>query len=328
MAMSYTNRHWLNQIDRFCAENYVRLRGERAGCLTTFLFHGLFRNLSESRNQVCDVQQGITVKHFEDFINYFLSQGYVFVGQEDIRQGLNPFKKYALITFDDGYYNNVYAVDVLKKFRVPAVFFISVSHVLEQKSFWWDAIFRERSKEGVSRERITREQNLLKTKKNHEIENYVIEHFGGKALSPVSDVDRPLTADELKHLSRQPFVEIGNHTYDHAILTNYSAEEIKEEMLKAQTAIKDLTGISPAAISYPNGNSSPESIAAAKDLGFKIGITTVEGKNYLPMNPNSDAWFCLKRFTLWGNDRFLNECVRARSDFQLKSSLRKIIGKS
>ena len=155
--MSYNNSNFLSRLDKFFAENYVRLRGERKGFLSTFLFHGRFRDEDECRNESLDIQQVITVKQFESFIQYFRDQQYSFVGQDDILKGLNPQKKYVLITFDDGYYNNMHAIDILKKFQVPAIFFISTNHVLEQKSFWWDVILRERKKQGVAKERIAGE---------------------------------------------------------------------------------------------------------------------------------------------------------------------------
>ena len=319
------NNNFISRLDKFFAEYYVRLWGERTGCLSAFLFHGLFRDQKECRNEIVDIQQCITVKHFEAFIEYFLDQGYLFVGQNDILKGLDPQKNHVLITFDDGYYNNTYAVDILKKFQVPAIFFISTSYILEQKAFWWDVIARERGKQGASREKISREQNFLKTKKSAELENYLIDQFGPNALKTIGDVDRPLTVAELKNLSRQPFVEIGNHTSGHAILTNYSYDAAKDEMRQAQNHLQEITGSRPIAVAYPNGNFSDEIIAAAQDVGFKIGITTLEGKNYLPL-PNGEL-FCLKRFTLWGDGRFVGECDRTRSDFQLKSSLKELLGK-
>ncbi len=100
-------------------------------------------------------------------------------------------------------------------------------------------------------------------------------------IRPIFDVDRPLTADELKNLSLQPFVEIGNHTHTHSILTNYSTAAAKEEMLQAQDNLEKITGTRPLSVAYPNGNYSDGIVAAAKDVGFKMGITTLESKNYL-----------------------------------------------
>ncbi len=66
-------------------------------------------------------------------------------------------------------------------------------------------------------------------------------------------------------------------------------------------------------IAYPTGNYSDEIIAAAQEVDFKIGITTLEDKNYLPLQ-NYEV-FCLKRFTLWEDGHFPAECDWTRSDF-------------
>jgi peptidoglycan/xylan/chitin deacetylase (PgdA/CDA1 family) len=316
----------LTKPDQFLARNYVRWRGERrGGCLSTFLFHGLFRDPSEFRSQEWDSQQGITLEHFEAFIEYFLALGYAFVGQTDILEGLDPEKKHVLITFDDGYFNNTHAVDILKKLRVPALFFISTNYVLEEKAFWWDVVVRERIKRGASRETVRQEQIYLKSKRSDEIDQYIFDQFGAGALKPVGDVDRPLTVAELRDLSQQPFVEIGNHTCHHAILPNHSFFEIRKEIFQAQDHLQEITRTRPVAIAYPNGHFSDETVAVAKEAGLKLGITTWEEKNYLPLSGN-DLFF-LKRFTLWGSEPFIGECDRARSDFQPKSLLRRFLKK-
>jgi peptidoglycan/xylan/chitin deacetylase (PgdA/CDA1 family) len=326
--MLSASRDVLNHLDSFLAQNHVQLFGERQGSLTTFLFHGLFRDSSEYRQDLLDIQQGITVKQFENFIEYFLGQKYNFVGQKEILAGLDPQKKHILVTFDDGYFSNILALPVLKKFQIPAVFFISTSHVIQQKNFWWDIVSRERFKRGAGPKAIWREQNWLKTKTPPNIEEYLVEQFGMKALLPVSDIDRPFTVEELTDFSRQPFVEMGNHTHNHAILTNYSYPQVVEEMMQAQNALREITGSLPSAVSYPSGKCTKETLAAARECGFKMGITTLEGKNYLPIVPESDRMLSLRRFTLWGTKNFRRECERARSDFQLKSSLRRALGKA
>ncbi|MEJ7665168.1 MAG: polysaccharide deacetylase family protein [Hymenobacter sp.] len=60
----------------------------------------------------------------------------------DVLRGLDPAGKYALITFDDGYFNNHLALPVLRRYGVPATFFISSHHVLSGQAFWWDVVYR------------------------------------------------------------------------------------------------------------------------------------------------------------------------------------------
>src|SRR5439155_15926022 len=110
---------------------------ERAGLLV-FLFHSLFRDEREIALNHVDPLDRTTVGQFLEFVAYYRNQGYQFIGPDDLLNGLKPDGTYALITFDDGYYNNTLALPVLQRYQVPAVFFISTDHVRENKCFWWD----------------------------------------------------------------------------------------------------------------------------------------------------------------------------------------------
>ena len=167
--MSYITRSLINRVDELFTQDHLRLWGERKGCLSTFLFHRLFRDKSEFRHDLLNIHQGVTVEQFEIFIEYFLEQHYELVRPKDIVSGLEPQKKHVLITFDDRYLIDHLAVGVLNKFQVPAAFSISTNHILKQKSFWWAVIARERWNKGVSADKIHQEQISLKAKKNDEI---------------------------------------------------------------------------------------------------------------------------------------------------------------
>ena len=105
----------LERADELLSKTYLKLFKEK-NSLMIFLFHGLFRNEDEINSGVVDVnpQQAITVSHFRQFIEYYSGQDYTFVSSDDILRGLKKDKKYALITFDDGYYNNHLDLPVLK----------------------------------------------------------------------------------------------------------------------------------------------------------------------------------------------------------------------
>lgn len=67
-------------------------------------------------------------------------------------------RKYAMITFDDGYFNNILALEILNKFKVPSVIFVTTKNVEENNSFWWDVVFKFRKKQGVAFHKIKKEQ--------------------------------------------------------------------------------------------------------------------------------------------------------------------------
>jgi peptidoglycan/xylan/chitin deacetylase (PgdA/CDA1 family) len=257
---------------------------------------------------------GITVDQFSQFLQYFLKYDYNFITPNDVIKGLNPNKKYIMVTFDDGYFNNIHILPVLKKYKIPAVFFIPTNNIIKNKSFWWDVLYRQRIKTGLSMREIINEGNQLKAKKNQEIEQYLIDRFGEKAFHPISDIDRPFTPMELKKISQEKYVLIGNHTSDHAILTNYNLDEINSQMRDAQDYINHITGSSPIIISFPDGKYSDEVIKVSKQIGFQLGFTGDFKKNYLPLNSNKDNYMHLGRFDMGRSNEIFQLFALFRSD--------------
>jgi peptidoglycan/xylan/chitin deacetylase (PgdA/CDA1 family) len=256
----------------------------------------------------------MTTDKFCQFVEYYLKHDYTFISQDDILNGLVTEKKYIMITFDDGYYNNQYALPILKKYKIPATFFISTNHVKYNKCFWWDVLYRERIKLGVSVNDISLEREQLKTKTNEEIEKYLKDMFGEGSFTPIGNIDRSFTPSELKNFSKEEFVFLGNHTSDHAILTNYSSNEIKSQILNAHNTINEITGITPTIISYPNGNHSNEIIRISKEIGYKLGVTVDNKKNYFPIDLQTDDCMRLGRFYLSGSENIIKQCEFFRSD--------------
>ncbi len=123
-----------------------------------------------------------------------------------------------MITFDDGYYNNVMALDVLKEYRVPATFFVSFNQVLEGKAFWWDAPNRELAKRGATEHQRNVEIAGFKTLSADRIESHLKRRYGIRTLRPAGDKDRPFTRSELGEFARQPGGHLGNHTCVRAII--------------------------------------------------------------------------------------------------------------
>lgn len=266
----------------------------------TFLFHGIFRDPSEVDLDLVAPQQRITVAHFRAFVEQLLERGYQFVAPTDVPDELSANGKYVLATFDDGYFNNVHVLPVLEEFQVPAVFFISTGHVARGRCFWWDVLYREGRRRGASPKQISHEGRRLMCLTHDQIEAALIDHFGEPAFEPVGDVDRPLTPTELADFCRSPYVHLGNHTRDHAILTNYPLFDVHAQLNDAQDDLERLAGVRPRIVSYPNGNYSPEVLSLARQLGFTCGITVERRANPLPLVRGDD---CLRlgRHVLWGN---------------------------
>jgi peptidoglycan/xylan/chitin deacetylase (PgdA/CDA1 family) len=311
-------------VDRYVSRAHLSLFGEGSS-LITFIFHELFDHQREIDAEQVEGQQRFTVDQFRRFIAYFRQNGYGFVSPGDVIAGLDPAKKFVLITFDDGYYNNLRALPVLEEFGVPAVFCISIGHVIEGKAFWWDVVYRERVRRGASRWAASREIMALKKKTHLDIDRYLVEAFGRHALRPVGDIDRPFTASELKAFAEHDLVFLGNHTRNHAILSNYPYAERCMEVRTAQDLITAVTGVTPLVMSYPNGCAPSTMVRVLRECGLRLGLTVVGLKNALPLHLEGTEAFYLNRFVLWGDVDIESQCASCRSDLQVASRVKRWI---
>jgi peptidoglycan/xylan/chitin deacetylase (PgdA/CDA1 family) len=251
--------------------------------LVAIALHSLCPDRSQVEDPTLAPNQNISVLDFRDLVDTLLEDGYTAVSPAQVGAGLDPGGKFVMITFDDGYYNNVLALDVLKEYEVPATFFVSSNHVLEGKAFWWDAFNRELVKVGATEHQRNVEIARIKDMSASHIEAYLQRLYGVRSLQPLGDTDRPFNRAELAEFSRLPWVHLGNHTCDHAILTRCSREEMRYQIEDCQRALTEIAGAAPLAIAYPNGNCSPEVVAAAQAAGLRVGITARPSRNLLPL---------------------------------------------
>lgn len=310
-----------NRLDQQLALAHLALVPERPALLI-FMFHVLFENKRDMERQLVDPQQHITTQIFAEFIAYYQKRGYVFVTPDDVLRGLDPAGKFVLITFDDGYYNNHLALPILRRYGVPATFFISTYHVQTNHAFWWDVLYRERQRQPLPAADQQAEYVLLKSLRHEEVDDYLRASFRADALRPVSDLDRPFTPAELQAFASEPEVVLGNHTAHHAVLTNYAPPTAAQELAACQQYLAALTGREPIAVAYPNGNCSAAAVAAAMQVGLRLGATVQAGKNYLPLAPAPEGKMQLKRFLLWGNQDVQAQCALFQTDFHLKQLIR------
>ena len=282
------------------------------------LFHSIFPDEDSVHSTRYYAQQGVTLGQFRTLLDSLSQAGFQFIRPEDINAGLGD-GKFALLTFDDGYANNLAVLPILHEFKAPAVFFISAKHVETGKAFWWDVLYRETMGVKNSRVRFATASANCKAMRNCEIEEWLKAEFNLRTLSPTCDLDRPMTPEELRRLSTNRFAVIGNHTLDHAILTNYSSPEVRVQIGDCQEELRRMTGLVPSCIAYPNGNWSPAIVEIAQALGLDTGVCTLPGRNPLPLEKSGKRKMALRRALLWG-DRNVDAQIRYfRSAFSIRN---------
>ena len=274
---------------------YPRLFAEK-DCLTVILLHSVFRDRAEISKEHIDPLEHTTVDSLRRFVEYFLKHGYVFVSPEDLTRGLEPGGRHILLTFDDGYANFLHVVPLLDEYDIRATLFAVSRNTQENRCFWWDVLYRNGRKQGASRQELAEQGAELQELQPEKINRHLTARFGNDAFRPLGDVDRPLTAGELKALSQDARVTIGNHTADHANLARCNDETVRRQIIESQQALEEMTGVTPSAISYPFGRVSAKVVETCRQLGLTVGITTVSDFNRIPRDIRADRRLSLGRF--------------------------------
>ena len=109
--------------------------------------------------------------------------------------------------------------------------------------------------------------------------------------------------DQIKEISKENFVEIGNHSHTHEYLVDESDEDIKADIQKSIGIFKEKLGKNSDFFSYPFGEYSLNFKNIIKSLGFKYAFGQHSGvidetKNFyeLPRFPINEKYGELKRF--------------------------------
>ncbi|MDA8618860.1 polysaccharide deacetylase family protein [Candidatus Pelagibacter bacterium] len=112
-----------------------------------------------------------------------------------------------------------------------------------------------------------------------------------------------MTWDQIRELSKEDFVEIGNHSHSHEYLADVSNKLIKEDISKSISIFNKNLGKNSNFFSYPFGEYSNDFKNIIKDFGFKYAFGQHSGvmdetKDFyeLPRYPINEKYGEVKRF--------------------------------
>jgi peptidoglycan/xylan/chitin deacetylase (PgdA/CDA1 family) len=316
MRLALAGRDGLQRADRLAARFAPK---DRPGLLV-LVFHCVFADEREAENGLMDPHERATAEGLRRLFDYFRETGYRFVSAAEIDAGLPPGGHFAHLTFDDGFANNLRLLDLLPQEEVHATIFPSANHVRNGTAFWWNVVYRQRRSRGAGA--LAAEYAHLRSQTAEHVTRYLLDEFGPGCLEPAGDVDRPLTVAELQKLGSSPWIEIGNHTLDHAILPACTAKEAEQQIGGAQDWLRQTLGEPPFAIAYPDGASTPAIEEMAGNLGLRLGVTVVPKLNELPLSSATRMAIGRVRVVF---DRSLRSQLRAvRSSVQLTAAGRRL----
>jgi peptidoglycan/xylan/chitin deacetylase (PgdA/CDA1 family) len=281
-------------------------------------FHKIYLSKKDVTSNYGSISEGITVEDFEKIIKYFITRNFIFITQDDLLlKNLNVNKNYIHLSFDDGYYNNFYALSVLKKYNIKATFFISTKNIENNKAFWWDIVVKRRSEQNSSIESLDSEFKFLYGLKFDEQDSYIIKEFGEDAFYNAADQMRPMSEKEFSLFSKHKNVVIGNHTSHHLNLLLYNEIEIIESSINSNSFLNKYSENEVLSIAYPFGFYNYKTLEILKNIGFQLGYTTNIG---LDFSEEIDL-FKIKRNQLSGFFDIESQCRNLYVNFSLKKFL-------
>ncbi len=219
------------------------------------------------------------------------------------------------ITFDDGYADNAeQALPILKKYRIPAVFFVATGFlnggrmfndtVIEAVRVWpktemdlQDVGLGVQSVRDDDERRATIKALLAKIKYLDSSERDSV------AATLASNCDGNLPSNLMMNTEQLRMLvdagmEIGGHTVTHPILTNLDRRKAEEEIQTGRTELERLTGQEIPGFAYPNGRPGrdygSEHVGIVRDAGFRYAVSTAVGR----ADRESDPWQ-LPRAVCW-----------------------------
>ncbi len=208
----------------------------------------------------------------------------------------------ALVTFDDGYLNNLtQAVPILERHGIPALFNVTTGYIGTRRMLWplelglrilrWhgpilpipDGRPDRRLHRELPRRRLAEELLELCKRLPDEAREAYLDRLRDGPMDAADDSAQWsfLSWDDVRELKRRGFA-IGSHTVEHPILTRVDGKRMKRELEESKAKLEKELGEPCASIAYPNGargDFSLEVTRAARDAGYRLGFILTGGFN-------------------------------------------------
>ena len=269
-------RYYLGLDARF----YKNARGSRI-----LIYHGICKHDHTRFNPIF-----LTAKVFEEHLKLYKKHCNVISLDDVYNNRFSPDKFNICITFDDGYANNhKYVLPLLKKYEMPATFFIT-GVTNEHYDILWNDFLGIVSKYGPQHINYKNKQ-YYKGQYDQYIafddqvslkEQLRLAGFAEKAemmallypLVPFKEDSNhvgywlQMNNEQIKEMAASPFVTVGAHGYYHNDLARISTEDSLSEMIKVKQYLETLTAMPVNSIAFPYGSYNQQVIKEAKKAGY------------------------------------------------------------
>lgn len=247
----------------------------------------------------------ISPEFLRSAIERIRANGYEIISMDeavDLLKSGYGHRRYAVLTFDDGYKDNLeIAYPILKELDAPFTVFVTSGLVDRTSELWWvaleqiiaendEVVFSQACGEGGIPCRTTAEKNACFEK----IVDHLTLEVGEtdqrliiRALAERYGIDLPelaasmvLTWDEVRTLAADPLVTIGAHTHDHFAMARLEAQDARDDVLKGLLRLEEEIGRRPKHFAYPYGKAyavGQRDADIVREIGFASSVTTLPG---------------------------------------------------
>lgn len=240
----------------------------------------------------------LSARQFEEHLK-LISRFYQPVSIKDVVTGnLSVDKLNVLLTFDDGLKNNfTHAFPLLKKYRVPAVFFVTAAASEEPPFLFNDLcdvapslisgnitlegeVFRRQTvflnQRLVDKDGVQLAQRFHRAPQSQRagILQALLHHVPKTQLEQHRLYYELMNEAELKEIGGHPDYEIGAHGFYHTDLSALTGAELEDELKRSKDYLKRVLGKDSDSIAFPYGHYSQAVIDACRRHGFRYLFRT------------------------------------------------------
>lgn len=249
------------------------------------IYHGICQNDHTRFNPIF-----LKLKTFESHLEFYKRYFNVISLDDYYGQHYSNKRFNICITFDDGFANNYkYVLPLLKKYELPATFFITAIRGAGYDILWndfWGIVSRYGPASLIYKNEKFAKNNLKKYISTESGKSLVeILRDGGfdvknemmQLLYPLvpfrnktseEDYWLQMSKEQIKELASSPMVSIGSHSYYHNDLARIGIDEAREEMVQSKLYLENVIVKEVKALAFPYGTYTREVVDEAKKSGY------------------------------------------------------------
>lgn len=263
----------------------------------------MFHNVRPARPRAYAPNQPleVTPEFLESTVELLRKLDYEIVAIGDLPAKIeqNGGNRFAVLTFDDGYRDNVdIAAPILRRYGAPYAIYVTPGFVERTARLWWLELeaaiaLLDRVEMKIAKEVFSAPAGTAEEKHSAYVAAYAFlrRHEEPAMLECVSKLveqsgaegsfsELCMTWDEIRAAITDPLCTIGAHTLTHARLTLHGEAAVRRELLESKLTIEREIGRPVMHLAYPFGDSGSarqREFAIARECGYETALTTRPG---------------------------------------------------